>query len=43
MNNFTHKMLFQLNQQVSRLAKENEELKRIIRELEAKVYGGPTK
>ena len=37
MNNFTHKMLFQLNQQVSRLAKENEELKRIIRELEAKL------
>ena len=30
-------MLFQLNQQVSKLAKENEELKRIIRELEAKL------
>ena len=43
MNEFTNKMLFQLNQQVSRLAKENEELKRIIRELEAKVYGGTTK
>jgi cell division protein FtsB len=37
MNNFTHKMLFQLNQQVSKLAKENEELKRIIRKLEAKL------
>lgn len=37
MNEFTNKMLFQLNQQVSRLAKENEELKRIIRELEAKL------
>jgi len=37
MNEFTNKMLFQLNQQVSKLAKENEELKRIIRELEAKL------
>ena len=30
MNEFTNKMLFQLNQQVSKLAKENEELKRIM-------------